>query len=532
MSAPPTSSSRARSACRWSSTSSRTASSRPSSSAAWRIETPIEQVVVNGLILGMNYALIALGITLIFAIMGVLNFAHGQMYVLGGFVTYYVYGVFGLNYFVALAASAVTVACVGLVFERFLFRRVLRITTREESTMLLAAGTALLLDSLGLALFGEKQRGVAPVVAGVYEIFGAFVPASRALIFVLAGGLVGALLLFIQYTRPGRALRAIAQDKETAALQGVDIDRYSALGFALGAALAGLAGGLLVTVFAVNAGAGTPISIKAFIMIMIGGAGVVSGAILGAFALVGGYTTAILSVKLGVSFWLCLPASGLAAALVGAVIGWPILRLKGVYFAMITLTLSEAARLAALNGGTITQGATGILNIPLPGEVTFAGVVLVPAFRALNVHLAFYYLAAILLVLGLFTVTRIASCRLGWIFRSLRQDEALAASIGVNVAKYRVLAFALGCFFAGIAGAFFTVSQQSIYPSSFGVPDSVYFMLYCFLGGLSYVSGPVVGAFVLFLGFELLHGLREYEMLTYAAIMIRVMLWLPNGIVR
>jgi branched-chain amino acid transport system permease protein len=233
----------------------------------------------------MNYALIALGITLIFAIMGVLNFAHGQMYVLGGFVTYYVYGVFGLNYFVALAASAVTVACVGLVFERFLFRRVLRITTREESTMLLAAGTALLLDSLGLALFGEKQRGVAPVVAGVYEIFGAFVPASRALIFVLAFGLVGALLLFIQYTRPGRALRAIAQDKETAALQGVDINRYSAFGFALGAALAGLAGGLLVTVFAVNAGAGTPISIKAFIMIMIGGAGVVSGAILGAFVL-------------------------------------------------------------------------------------------------------------------------------------------------------------------------------------------------------------------------------------------------------
>src|SRR5947207_845138 len=161
-----------------------------------------------------------------------------------------------------------------------------------------------------------------------------------------------------------------------------------------------------------------------------------------AFALVGGYTTAILSVKLGVSFWLCLPASGLVAALVGAVIGWPILRLKGVYFAMITLTLTEAARLAALNGGSITQGATGILNIPLPGEVTLAGVVLVPAFRALNVHLAFYYLAAILLVLGLFTVMRIATCRLGWIFRSLRQDEALAASIGVNVAKYRVLAFA------------------------------------------------------------------------------------------
>jgi branched-chain amino acid transport system permease protein len=217
--------------------------------------------------------------------MGVLNFAHGQMYVLGGFVTYYTYAVFGFNYFLALLASAVTVAAVGLLFERFLFRRVLRLTAREESTMLLAAGTALLLDSLALALFGEKQRGVSPVVSGVYEIFGAFVPAARALIFVLAVVLTGAFLLFIQYTRPGRALRAIAQDRETAALQGVDVDRYSALGFAMGAALAGVAGGLLVTVFAVNAGAGTPISIKAFIMIMIGGAGIVSGAILGAFVL-------------------------------------------------------------------------------------------------------------------------------------------------------------------------------------------------------------------------------------------------------
>src|SRR5256884_7768202 len=85
-----------------------------------------------------------------------------------------------------------------------------------------------------------------------------------------------------------------------------------------------------------------------------------------AFALVGGYTTAILSVKLGVSFWLCLPASGLAAALVGAVIGWPILRLKGVYFAMITLALGQAARLAAPYGGTLPPGPNGLLNNPLP----------------------------------------------------------------------------------------------------------------------------------------------------------------------
>ncbi len=249
-----------------------------------------------------------------------------------------------------------------------------------------------------------------------------------------------------------------------------------------------------------------------------------------AFALIGGYVTAVMTTKVGASFWLSLPASGLLAALLALVIGWPILRLKGVYFAMLTLSLTEVVRLAALNLAGITQGATGILNIPTPGPLALFGLVLVPAFSAGNEHLAFYYLAAIILVAGLLVVYRIAACRLGWIFRSLHQDEALAASIGIDVAKYRMIAFAICSGFAGIGGAFFTVSQQSIYPSSFTVPDSIFFMLYCFLGGLSYVFGPVVGAFVLFLSFELLAGLREYQTLIYAMIMILTMLWLPNGL--
>jgi branched-chain amino acid transport system permease protein len=245
----------------------------------------MEQVIINGAILGMNYALIALGLTLIFAIMGVLNFAHGQMYVLGGFVTYYVFGVLELNFLLAVLASVVVLAVVGLVFERVFFRRVLRMSSREESSMLLAAGTALLLESLILLFFGEKQRGTPPVVMGVYQIFGAYVPASRAFVFIVALVAVVGFILFMQYTRPGRALRAIAQDKEVTALQGVNINRYNALGFATGAGLTGLAGALLISIFAVNSGLGTAISIKAFIMVMLGGAGVVSGAIAGAFVL-------------------------------------------------------------------------------------------------------------------------------------------------------------------------------------------------------------------------------------------------------
>lgn len=243
------------------------------------------QVLLNGLMLSGTYTLIALGLTLIFALMNITNFAHGQLYVFGGFFTYYIFGSFKLPFPIALLGSALGAALLGVVLERFLFKPVLRRSAREESTLLLAVGSALLLDSLALVLFGEKQRGVPDVVSGIFRVGDAYLPARRLLVFAVAVGLTAAFLLFMQYTRPGRALRAIAQDREAASLQGVNVSNYATLGFALGAALAGLAGGLLIATEAVNAGAGTLASIKAFTMVMIGGAGVVSGAILGAVVL-------------------------------------------------------------------------------------------------------------------------------------------------------------------------------------------------------------------------------------------------------
>ncbi len=251
----------------------------------------MEQIIVNGIVLSANYALVALGITLIFSIMNLLNFAHGQMFMVGGFVVYYVYGVWGLPYPLGLLGAAVVVGLIGVLFEMFFFRRVVRGATREENSMLLAVGTALLLENLALFAFGEKQRGVPPVVNGVYRVGSAFLPANRLMIVLIALALVVALLLFVQYTRPGRAMRALAQDRQVTYLMGVNVDRISALGFGLGGALAGLGGGLLVTMSGVNAGIGTDISTKAFIMIMIGGAGVVAGSILGAVAL--GFAEAI-----------------------------------------------------------------------------------------------------------------------------------------------------------------------------------------------------------------------------------------------
>jgi branched-chain amino acid transport system permease protein len=245
----------------------------------------MEQVLFNAMVLSATYALIALGITLIFSIMNILNFAHGQMFMIGGFMTYYVYAGAHLPYIVGLVVAALVVGLVGLIFQIFFFRRVRRIATREENSMLLAVGTSLVLENIALSAFGEKQRGVPPVVNGVYHLGSAFLPASRLLVVGVSLLLIAALLLFVQYTKPGRAMRALAQDREVTFLMGVNVERVSAMGFAIGAGLAGLAGALIVTISGVNAGIGTDVSTKAFIMIMIGGAGVFTGSILGAVAL-------------------------------------------------------------------------------------------------------------------------------------------------------------------------------------------------------------------------------------------------------
>lgn len=245
----------------------------------------MEQVIANGLYLGAQYALIALGLTLIFSLMNVLNFAHGQMYVLGGFVTYAVYGRLGLPFPVALAAASITLAIVGALIEKFLFRPVVRRSEREESTMLLAAAIAFFLDAVILLIFGEKQRGVPKIVSGVFVSDGLIMPYDRMVVGIVALAMIAVFVLYMQFSRPGRAMRALAQDRIAAQLMGVNVDRYSMIGFALGALLAGSVGGLLVTITGVNAGIGGPISIKAFLMVMIGGAGVVSGAIVGGFIL-------------------------------------------------------------------------------------------------------------------------------------------------------------------------------------------------------------------------------------------------------
>ena len=250
----------------------------------------------------------------------------------------------------------------------------------------------------------------------------------------------------------------------------------------------------------------------------------------GAYALLGGYASAILVTVGGVSFWLSLPLAGLLCAGLSILIGLPILRLRGVYFAMVTLVLTEVARLAAL-AVPLTNGARGITDIPPPGPIRLFGVTLLPDFATLaNPRQAFYFVAVTLMVLVFAGVYRLVHSRIGQLCLSLQQNEELASSIGVNIAELRIIAYAISSFLGGIGGAMFVAIAQSIYPSSFAVTDSVNFMLNCFLGGLGYVVGPAVGTFVLYFGWDFLFRTGAFQLLIYSMVLIALMIALPNGI--
>ena len=141
-----------------------------------------------------------------------------------------------------------------------------------------------------------------------------------------------------------------------------------------------------------------------------------------------------------------------------------------------------------------------------------------------------YYLALVLLAVALLITWRVHYSRLGRIFRAMRLNEDLAESFGTDVWRYRVLAFAMACGLGGLGGSYFAVFTQSVYPQSFTVEHSIYYMLFCFLGGLEYASGAMIGAFALTILFELLSEFQQYQTLVYGVLMIAVILLMPNGL--
>lgn len=236
--------------------------------------------IANGLILGSIYALVAAGLTVVYGTMRILNFAHGEFYMLGGYITFFAVVSFGLPPIVALAVAAVVVFAIGAAFQWFAIRPLLGGEGAMFSTIVVTLGASIFFQNAALQLWGERFQSIPYYVDGILTIGSFRLPYQRLLIFVCAILILTGVGLFLRYSRTGFAIRAVAQDAEAATVLGVPAARIHTFAFGLAAGLAALGAGLLAPIYAVNPWMGVPLSLKAFVVIILAGLGSFKGAII------------------------------------------------------------------------------------------------------------------------------------------------------------------------------------------------------------------------------------------------------------
>ena len=243
----------------------------------------IIQLAINAMTLGLTYVLVALGLTIIFSIMGIINFAHGEIYMLGAFVVYVVVTSLHINFLLGLLIAILVTGTFGIIFERVLFRR---FRGEQLNGLVLSLGLSILLQNVALLIWGGDERSFASPFRGQSLSFlGASIPMERVMAMGLSILMLISVYYFIKRTKIGQAMRAVAQSSEAAALQGIRINNISLLSFSIGCALAGLAGALLAPIFYVSPYVGGMPVLKAFIVIVLGGLGSISGAFVGGILL-------------------------------------------------------------------------------------------------------------------------------------------------------------------------------------------------------------------------------------------------------
>ncbi|MCT4656528.1 MAG: high-affinity branched-chain amino acid ABC transporter permease LivM [Cohaesibacter sp.] len=257
-----------------------------------------------------------------------------------------------------------------------------------------------------------------------------------------------------------------------------------------------------------------------------------------AFYAVGAYSYALLAHYFDLSFWVCLPLAGILAAFWGIILGFPVLRLRGDYLAIVTLAFGEIIRVVLLNWYEFTGGPDGISRIPRPsffglefkrrdGFADFFGL----DYSSLHKVIFLFYLILILALITNFITMRVRKLPIGRAWEALREDEIACRSLGINTTSTKLTAFSLGAMFGGFAGAFFATRQGFISPESFTFIESAIILAIVVLGGLGSQLGVVIASIVMIGGFEVFRDLEELRMLVFGLLMVVIMIWKPRGLV-
>ena len=240
------------------------------------------QATINGLIVGLLYLLMAVGFTLVFGIMRMVNFAHGEFYMLGSFGAYFLNSKLQLPFLAAVGLTFIAVIIIGGLLEWIILKPFRR---DELNGMIVTVGMAMILQNLALIVFGPDPLSMPPVAEGTSRLAGIVIPNSRIYVVLFALLVLALLYFYLRKTRPGRALRAVVEDFKIAMIQGIPSRIYYPLGFGIGVGLAAIAGALMAPLFSVSPFVGSTPLLKAFIVVILGGLGSIPGAVVAGLAL-------------------------------------------------------------------------------------------------------------------------------------------------------------------------------------------------------------------------------------------------------
>jgi len=592
------------------------------------------QGIFNGLASGLIYILVALGLTLLFSIMGILNFAHGAIYMVGGYICYQFAGEYGLSPWTSLLLAVVIMSSLGLFLEKFCFRPFFGNMNR---TIVVCIALIVIIETSVNIAVGTYIRSIPSFAPGIIRVANISLSLDKLITFVTGGALLLGMILFIGKTKWGEQMQAVAQDMEGAVLHGISVNRISALACFIACGLAAVSGGLMGAVFSLSPFMGDYMLVKAVQLVILGGIGSITGilfagliiggldatlplyvsgatseaiglgiiilillfrpqgflgremikeeygtlerkepatagarwaapisyaallAILGAFPLfvaspywthilimtfiyvvatsslrtitisgqqplahaafmgIGAYVSAVLGKEVGWSPWLTMPIGALMSMVVGIFIGSPFARLRAIYYAMVSLFFGIGVIQVFFVFQRWTQGMSGLVGIP-------------PLFGGAGSKLPYYYFFLAFAVVCLLALYRFEFSRIGTTLRAIEQSHTVASSVGINEARYRVLALAVGCFFAGLAGAAYAHYNEVLSYTSFTLLATLWLFMYALIGGMESFAGPIIGTFILVLLPEMSRGLRTYSPFISAVILLIVAYLMPQGI--
>jgi branched-chain amino acid transport system permease protein len=595
---------------------------------------------INGLVIGNIYALIALGLAVIFGVANLINFAHGSVYMIGAYVGWWCVMQGSLPLPVAFVVVMVVCGVLGVLIERIGLRPLQG--TSRIAPLLATIGISFILDQAVQLLFSpDPQRFASPLPTTRIPIGGSSIGLLDVLIAVVGLSTAALLYVFLRYSRLGWALRATAQDREAAMQMGVDVDGVQRLAFVLAAVLGGIAGLLVGLYFqTVYPGMSSQAVLKGLAANLLGGLGSIPGAMVGGlllgliesygvalfgssyrslfayvivigmlvlrpnglfnrsrqlppepltgtfiphhrrvviprglivaglllaigfpllvpspywlqvltnawliglvalsvtlvtgtagqvslglagFMAIGAYSSALLTLRLGLPFVVSILLAGIITALLGTLLVLPAFRLRAHYVAIATLGISEIINQIILNWRPVTNGALGLTRIPPPSLL---------GYEIVRPH-EVYWLALAVLLLAALLQWKLIRSELGRVWRALRDDEVAAQAYGINLNRYKALAFGIGGFIAGLSGAFQAHMYTYINHQTFTLPLSILALTMAILGGMGNILGAILGAVVLTLLPEFFRDLVDIRYVLYGVVLLLLIRFRPQGL--